>query len=321
MFDFDFTKNHLIQKNNQHTIKWYLPGEKGSKHFNCDGKDYSYICNLESDVIAIVDSDNKCVANYTYDSWGKTISVTDEYGNDVTDDMNHIGNINPFRYRGYYYDIETGLYYLYSRYYDPEIGRFISQDDEKYLSEDFPNPYVYCMNNPVNMADYDGHEAITLAVCLACADLAVVGTATLILAALTPMIVMQPKIKEIVDKAIDWAIRSFVTAGSAIRDKFKALGEHLASMIGNLAKQYHLYIIKSKIPSSIKSPDGRVDLSKFDTSSELNKGGRGKKPSKGPKGWEIRPVPGVPHKGDKWKLYYRNIRVASLKSNGEIVGH
>lgn len=76
LVNFDFTEDHLIQKNAKHTIKWYLPGENGSKHFNCDGKDYSYICNLESDVIGIVDSNNQCVANYTYDSWGKLISIS-----------------------------------------------------------------------------------------------------------------------------------------------------------------------------------------------------------------------------------------------------
>ena len=64
-------------------------------------------------------------------------AVVIEKGNDVTNNMDHIGNINPLRYRGYYYDNETGLYYLHARYYDPEVGRFLSKDDGKYLSEDF----------------------------------------------------------------------------------------------------------------------------------------------------------------------------------------
>ena len=318
LVNFDFTEDHLIQKNAQHTINWYLPGERGSKHFNCDGKDYSYICNLESDVIGIIDNNNQCVANYTYDSWGKLISITDEKGNDVTNNMDHIGNINPLRYRGYYYDNETGLYYIHARYYDPEVGRFLSKDDSKYLSEDFPNPYVYCMNNPVNMADYDGHGAITLAVCLAASDVAVAGTAALILASATAMMVLQPKIKEVVDKAIDWAVKSFITTGSAILAKFKELGEHLANMIGNLVKQYHVYLIKKKVPSSIKTPDGRVDLSKFSGKGPMP--GKGPRTTKGPFGYLI--VKDLDkHSGKAWKLLDSSLRrIASLSADGTILG-
>ena len=298
LVNFDFTEDHLIQKNAQHTINWYLPGERGSKHFNCDGKDYSYICNLESDVIGIIDNNNQCVANYTYDSWGKLISITDEKGNDVTNNMDHIGNINPLRYRGYYYDNETGLYYIHARYYDPEVGRFLSKDDSKYLSEDFPNPYVYCMNNPVNMADYDGHGAITLAVCLATADLAVVGTATLIFASVSALSIMQPKIKEVVDKAIDWAVKSFITTGSAILARFKELGEHLANMIGNLAKDYNIYLAKQKVPSKVKdgdkvkTPDSHPD--------EFQKNKDGSYTHK-PTGWKIKDDHSR-HGGKHWDL-------------------
>ena len=70
-----------------------------------------------------------------------------------------IGKINPFRYRGYYYDVETGLYYLKTRYYDPEVGRFISQDDVSYLDPEHINGlnlYAYCGNNPVMFTDPNG---------------------------------------------------------------------------------------------------------------------------------------------------------------------
>ena len=72
-----------------------------------------------------------------------------------------VGVANPFRYRGYYYDQESGLYYLQNRYYDPVVGRFISADDVAYLgADDSPlnyNLFTYCLNDPVNRFDVDGN--------------------------------------------------------------------------------------------------------------------------------------------------------------------
>ena len=81
-------------------------------------------------------------------------------GEDIGD-ATHIGNRNPIRYRGYYYDTETGLYYLKSRYYDPEVGRFITIDDISYLDPDTINGlnlYAYCGNNPVMRVDPNGNK-------------------------------------------------------------------------------------------------------------------------------------------------------------------
>ncbi len=87
---------------------------------------------------------------------GKLLSVTDGSGVDVSSNTGHVGNINPLRYRGYYYDSETGFYYLNSRYYDPETGRFINADGE--VNDDIlgTNLFSYCGNNPVNRADDNG---------------------------------------------------------------------------------------------------------------------------------------------------------------------
>ena len=98
------------------------------------------------------------MVKYSYDAWGNC-KVLNASGAEITD-ANHIGNLNPFRYRGYYYDTETKLYYLQSRYYDPEIGRFITIDDISYLAPDAINGlnlYAYCRNNPVNRVDATGH--------------------------------------------------------------------------------------------------------------------------------------------------------------------
>ena len=91
--------------------------------------------------------------------------------------MKSIGNINPIRYRGYYYDTETGLYYLKARYYDPETGRFISQDNVSYLDPEHVmglNLYLYCNNNPVMYTDPTGQFAI-LALVLGITALAGLG--------------------------------------------------------------------------------------------------------------------------------------------------
>ena len=95
------------------------------------------------------------VVQYLYNAWGKVLKVVDADGNTVT---SGVGYENPLRYRGYYYDWESGFYYLNSRYYDPEIGRFISPDS--YISTGVGilsnNMYAYCWNNPVNYYDSYG---------------------------------------------------------------------------------------------------------------------------------------------------------------------
>ena len=119
---------------------------------NCDGKDYYYILNPTGDVIALVDTGWNTVVSYAYDSWGKVTAIEGDQD---------LGKKNPLRYRGYYWDEETGLYYLASRYYDPEVGRFISIDDTSALgiaSTRFTNKnlYAYCDNNPMVRKDKGG---------------------------------------------------------------------------------------------------------------------------------------------------------------------
>ena len=98
-------------------------------------------------------STGQIAVEYTYDAWGNLISILDEFGNNITNDTTSIAYLNPIRYRGYYYDNETKLYFLQTRYYDPSIGRFISADGQ--LNGEFLglNMYAYCENNPVNASD------------------------------------------------------------------------------------------------------------------------------------------------------------------------
>ena len=109
--------------------------------------------NLQGDIVAVYDEDGTKLISYTYDAWG---NFTTTYHNGCT--ASHIANLNPFRYRGYYYDAETGLYYLQSRYYDPVIGRFINADAYVSTGQGIlgNNMFVYCGNNPVNRIDKTG---------------------------------------------------------------------------------------------------------------------------------------------------------------------
>ena len=120
---------------------------------------YRFVKNAQGDIIQIRYQSDAVVANYTYDAWGALLSVTDENGAAITASA-HIALRNPIRYRGYLYDSETGFYYVSSRYYDPEIGRWINADDAiAGVGGDVRgyNLFSYCMNNPVNMSDHTGH--------------------------------------------------------------------------------------------------------------------------------------------------------------------
>ena len=112
---------------------------------------YYYIYNAQRDVIGIIDESGTQVVEYDYDAWGKVLSITGT-------GAQTIGEKNPIRYRGYYYDTETGLYYLQSRYYDPETGRFINADGYVSTGQDVLgyNTFVYCGNNPINHVDQTG---------------------------------------------------------------------------------------------------------------------------------------------------------------------
>lgn len=123
---------------------------------------YYYIRNGQNDIIGILDSNLKQVVSYEYDSWGNILSIKDANGKAITSST-HIGVINPYRYRSYRYDTETGLYYLQSRYYNPEWGRFINADDILENSLLGTNMYAYCANNPINNFDPLG-EFFTIAV-------------------------------------------------------------------------------------------------------------------------------------------------------------
>ena len=118
---------------------------------------YYYLKNLQGDVTGIVNRNKELLVEYNYDAWGNILSITDTSGNDI-------GTINPIRYRSYYYDTDTGFYYLQSRYYDPAVRRFINADGYINANGDFLgfNMFAYCSNNPVMYVDDTGENALLL---------------------------------------------------------------------------------------------------------------------------------------------------------------
>ena len=112
--------------------------------------------NIQGDITCIYDTAGNRVVTYTYDAWGKILSVTGTAANTI-------GRYNPFRYRGYYYDNETGFYYLNSRYYDPAVGRFLNVDSDLYNNILGYNLYIYCNNNPIYYVDPYGNDASSAA--------------------------------------------------------------------------------------------------------------------------------------------------------------
>ena len=164
-------KQEIIEKIDKLLFYYGIDGLTG---FNHNGTEYIYKKNIQNDIIGIYDNNGQEIVKYTYDAWGNCTAkylqddgsyaiIESDYSIADTSNINRfIAVKNPFRYRSYYYDFETNLYYLNSRYYDPQIGRFINADDISILSEGKDlfnglNLYAYCGNNPVNNTDESGN--------------------------------------------------------------------------------------------------------------------------------------------------------------------
>ncbi len=163
------TRNGVIISQSDGTNTMYFQYDMNGTPigFIYNGTQYFYMTNQMGDIIAITESNGNIIAQYVYDEWGKLLNVYTV--NEDNAEQFEVANANPLRYRGYYYDSETGYYYLQSRYYDASIYRFINADipEIAQLSKGIPagtNLYTYCNNNPINNVDNNGKVIATVVI-------------------------------------------------------------------------------------------------------------------------------------------------------------
>lgn len=252
-----------------------------------DGKTYYYLTNYRGDVLALVNEAGERVATYTYDAWGNILTQSDS-----KDDS--IASINPYRYAGYRYDEETKLYYLLSRYYNPDTGEFLSLD---LVRGDLTNPislnrYKYANNNPVMLIDSDG----TTAAAVKSIYVPFLGTVTIL-----------------------------ASGAIVLRDITYKVGSWVSNQVTAYLSKKAAEDVAKDIPEKLKSDDMKVDLGKF-----KNKYGKtAKQTSSNPPftngNWRIeKDTAGhIGYNGEKkvWKVWKKGAskRTASLDKNGNII--
>ena len=210
--------------------------------FTLNGADYYYIRNAQNDIIGIFDNLGTKVVSYTYDSWGKLIDISGPLAETV-------GVKNPYRYRGYRYDTETGLYYLQSRYYNPEWGRFLNADALAGEMGDIlsHNLFAYCTNNPINNYDPNGCYALPV---ISVILVAVVALLTVWLYTPQAQKDLQNSLNSLVT-AIQNAVAHARYKASLAKAKAKAECEALEKKLKRQGVQYSLRALESK-----EYPDG-----------------------------------------------------------------
>ena len=158
--------------NGAHELHFFYDAQGRPAKVDYNGTVYTYVHNLQGDVAGILDSTGALVVEYKYDAWGRAT-----YASDQLPISNWLGVLNPFRYRGYIYDSETGMYYLRSRYYNPDQARYISPDIYYSTGQGIcgTNRYCYCANSPIVALDADGDMFLLLTAVVCAAVGAVIG--------------------------------------------------------------------------------------------------------------------------------------------------
>ena len=211
---FQLAGSMIVSENRNGNIIQYYYNEAGSViGLRYNGNDYFFRRNLQGDIISILNTAGQTVVSYEYDPWGNILQM-----NDTTDGWYRVGTANPFRYRGYYYDNESGFYYLQSRYYDPVTGRFLNADDTAYLgvteTTSGYNLFSYCNSNPVYYKDSFGFGPVG----------AIIGG----ILGFGLGVLLIPRIADIL-KLKGWARKIFIWAGIAA---LTGLGAYLGHYVG-----------------------------------------------------------------------------------------
>ena len=264
---------------------------------------YYFLKNQQGDIIAITNRNGGTIARYSYDAWGVCTILQDTT-------VVGIAAINPFRYRGYYYDAEIGMYYLQSRYYNPSVGRFVNADEAMFASINRCNLLSYCSNNPIMNSDSSGNIAIAI----------VLGgmmiTLALIMSITGVIYLFNPSYRNQLNKSISFILTNSMASIKKLQNYLDinywaaALSFKLATMIVNA----QIKAAAKKIPNKLKTKDGKVDLSKFNIKLPNNGGW------KGPDGWRI-VKDTAKHAGSVWKLLNKaGDRIATLWEDGRIRG-
>ena len=190
--------------------------------------DYFYVYNLQGDVVALIDANGTQVVEYVYDAWGYPISKTGSLAATI-------GTLNPFRYRGYVYDEETGLYYLRNRYYKPAWRRFINADNHDLPSQfretlGNKNLYEYCNNNPLNKLDSTGNFGLLIGMAVGAIAGAIVSG------------VVSAASQYVSEGKVDWEIvlvdMAFGAVGGAVSATGISLGASMAAIATLSAATY-----------------------------------------------------------------------------------
>ena len=156
--DYFLSGSTILAEKTGSSVTWYLYDIEGNPvGYEYGGAKYWYITNLQGDILYVVNSAGTPIGSYTYSPYGDFTATVLSSSDSTAFSANHL------TYRGYYYDAETGLYYLNARYYDPQVGRFVSADTAGILgvspgsASNDKNLFTYCDNNPIVRVD-DGGE-------------------------------------------------------------------------------------------------------------------------------------------------------------------
>lgn len=224
------------EKKGSGTPIYYLYDDSGNLWgLNYNGTVYFYTKNVQNDIIGIIDGTGSTVVEYSYDAWGKILNISGSMAGTL-------GSDNPYRYRGYWYDTETGLYSLLSRYYNPEMGRFLNSDIYASTGQSILgcNMFAYCLNNPVNMSDPSG-------------EIALVDDAAIIVAALAAVCIVAIAYYQ----STPAGQRSWAGLGQAISTKLKNIRTNIKNAWNSLKSKLNS-IITSAIAAKAANELGKI---------------------------------------------------------------